>query len=43
MLLFSQTHPIPIHTIAAILAIIIGGMQLSMKSNYRTYIDQSIY
>ena len=31
MLLFSQTHPIPLHAIAAILAIILGGMQLYMK------------
>ena len=30
MLLFSQTHPIPLHAIAAILAIILGGMQLYM-------------
>ena len=30
MLLLSQTHPIPIHAIAAMLAIILGGMQLYM-------------
>ena len=31
MLLLSQTHPIPIHAIAAMLAIILGGMQLYMN------------
>ena len=37
MLLLSQTHPIPIHTIAAILAIILGGMQLYMKKGSATH------
>ena len=30
-LLFSETHPIPLHAIMAIIAIILGGIQLSMK------------
>ena len=30
-LLFNETHPIPVHTIMAIIAIILGGIQLSMK------------
>ena len=37
MLLFSQTHPIPLHAIAAILAIILGGMQLYMKKGSATH------
>ena len=37
MLLFSQTHPIPLHAIAAILAIILGGMQLYMKKGGATH------
>ena len=37
MLLFSQTHPIPLHAIAAILAIILGGMQLYMKKGGVTH------
>ena len=37
MLLFSQTHPIPLHAIAAILAIIVGGMQLYMKKGGATH------
>jgi uncharacterized membrane protein len=37
MLLFSQTHPIPIHAIAAILAIIVGGMQLFMNKGSTTH------
>ena len=30
-LLFSETHPIPLHAIMAIIAIILGGIQLSLK------------
>ena len=30
-LLFSETHPIPLHAIMAIIAIILGGIQHSMK------------
>ena len=30
-LLFNETHPIPIHAIMAIIAVILGGIQLSMK------------
>ena len=30
-LLFNETHPIPIHAIMAMIAIILGGIQLSMK------------
>ena len=30
-LLFDQTHPIPLHAIMAIVAVILGGIQLSMK------------
>ena len=30
-LLFDQTHPIPLHAIMAMIAIILGGIQLSMK------------
>ena len=37
MLLFSQTHPIPLHAIAAILAIIVGGMQLYMNKGGATH------
>ena len=37
MLLFSQTHPVPLHAIAAILAIILGGMQLYMKKGGATH------
>ena len=29
--LFAQTQPIPLHAIAAMMAIILGGIQLSMK------------
>ena len=31
ILLFDQTHPIPLHAIMAMIAIILGGIQLSMK------------
>lgn len=37
MLLFSQTHPIPLHAIAAILAIILGGLQLYMNKGSVTH------
>ena len=37
MLLLSQTHPIPIHAIAAMLAIILGGMQLYMNKGSTTH------
>ena len=37
MLLFSQTHPIPLHAIAAILAIILGGVQLYMNKGSVTH------
>ena len=37
MLLFSQTHPIPLHAIAAILAIIVGGIQLYMNKGSVTH------
>jgi uncharacterized membrane protein len=30
-LLFNETHPIPVHAIMAMIAIILGGIQLSMK------------
>ena len=30
-LLFNETHPIPLHAIMAMFAIILGGIQLSMK------------
>ena len=30
-MLFNETHPIPVHAIMAIIAIILGGIQLSMK------------
>ena len=30
-LLFSEAHPIPLHAIMAMIAIILGGIQLSMK------------
>ena len=30
-LLFNETHPIPLHAIMAMIAIILGGIQLSMK------------
>ena len=30
-LLFDQTHPIPLHAIMAMIAIILGGIQLSLK------------
>ena len=30
-LMFNETHPIPIHAIMAMIAIILGGIQLSMK------------
>ena len=30
-LLFNEAHPIPLHAIMAIIAIILGGIQLSMK------------
>ena len=30
-LLFNETHPIPLHAIMAMVAIILGGIQLSMK------------
>ena len=30
-LLFNETHPIPLHAIIAMIAIILGGIQLSMK------------
>ena len=30
-LLFSETHPIPLHAIMAMISIILGGIQLSMK------------
>ena len=30
-LLFNETHPIPIHAIMAMIAIILGGIQLSIK------------
>ena len=29
--LFNETHPIPIHAIMAMIAVILGGIQLSMK------------
>ena len=32
-LLFDQTHPIPLHAIMAMIAIILGGIQLSMKKS----------
>ena len=31
ILLLNETHPIPIHAIMAMIAIILGGIQLSMK------------
>ena len=31
ILLFNETHPIPLHAIMALIAIILGGIQLSMK------------
>ena len=37
MLLFSQTHPIPLHAIAAMLAIILGGIQLYMNKGSLTH------
>ena len=37
MLLFSQTHPILLHAIAAILAIILGGVQLYMNKGSVTH------
>ena len=37
MLLFSETHPIPLHAIAAILAIILGGVQLYMNKGSVTH------
>ena len=37
MLLFSQTHPVPLHAIAAILAIIVGGIQLYMNKGSVTH------
>ena len=37
MLLFSQTHPIPLHAIAAMLAIILGGVQLYMNKGSVTH------
>ena len=37
MLLFSQTHPIPLHAIAAMLAIILGGVQLYMNKGSLTH------
>ena len=37
MLLFSQTHPIPLHAIVAILAIILGGVQLYMNKGSVTH------
>ena len=30
-MLFNETHPIPVHAIMAIIAIILGGIQLSIK------------
>ena len=30
-LLFNETHPIPLHAIMAMISIILGGIQLSMK------------
>ena len=30
-LLFNETHPIPVHAIMAMIAVILGGIQLSMK------------
>ena len=30
-LLFNEAHPIPLHAILAMIAIILGGIQLSMK------------
>ena len=30
-LLFNEAHPIPLHAIIAMIAIILGGIQLSMK------------
>ena len=30
-LLLNETHPIPVHAIMAIIAVILGGIQLSMK------------
>ena len=30
-LLFNETHPIPLHAIMAMIATILGGIQLSMK------------
>ena len=32
-LLFNETHPIPIHAIMAMIAIILGGIQLFMKKD----------
>ena len=37
MLLFSQTHPIPLHAIAAMLAIVLGGVQLYMNKGSLTH------
>ena len=36
-ILISQSQPIPLHAIAAMVAIILGGIQLSMKKGGRTH------
>ena len=36
-LLFNETHPIPLHAIMAMIAIILGGVQLSMKKGGPTH------
>lgn len=36
-ILLSQSQPIPLHAIAAMVAIILGGIQLSMKKGGRTH------
>ena len=35
--LFAQSHPIPFHAIAAMIAIILGGIQLSMQKGGTTH------
>ena len=36
-ILLSQSQPIPLHAIAAMVAIILGGIQLSMKKGGKTH------
>ena len=37
MILFAEAPPIPLHALAALLAVVLGGMQLAMKKGTRLH------